>query len=154
MTAGVPTGTGSGNMTPAEREARWTLYVRFAIEAGSEDEARAVLDEVLAQLRPELPLRGQPVIHPRHRRDPDDIWVAEAEPDLTHLQMIDPDDARTRCRFVESHFPGAVSWSLTLNTERESKYEWPPDIWQRRRGRDDVLLHPALRAVMIVCTEN
>jgi hypothetical protein len=64
MTAGVPTGTGSGNMTPAEREARWTLYVRFAIEAGSEDEARAVLDEVLAQLRPELPLRGQPVIHP------------------------------------------------------------------------------------------
>lgn len=152
MTAGVPPGSAAGTASPAEREARWRLYVRFAIEAASEDEARAVLDQALAQLKPRLPLHGQPVIHPRHRPNPDDVWVAEAEPDLTHLLVIDPDDARTRCRFVESHFPGDVSWSLSQNTEREAKYEWPPDIWQRQPGRDDVLLHPAVRAVMILCT--
>jgi hypothetical protein len=139
-------------MTPAEREACWRLYVRFAIEAVSEDETRAVLGRALAQLKPELPLRGEPVVHPRHRRDPDDIWVAEAEPDLTHVQVIDPDDAKTRCRFVEGHFPGGVSWSLPQDTECEARYEWPPDIWQRRPGQDDVLLHPAVRAVMISCT--
>jgi len=138
-------------MTPAEREARWRLFVRFAIEAASEDEARAVLRQALAGLDEELPLRGEPAIHPRHRRNPDDIWVAEVEPDLTHLQVIDPDDAKTRCRFVDGHFPMGVYWSLPQNTEREAKCEWPPDIWQRQPGRDDVLLHPAVRAVMIFC---
>lgn len=140
-------------MTPAEREARWRLYVRFAIEAVSEDETRAVLGQALAQLQPELPLRGEPVVHPRHRRNLGDIWVAEAEPDLAHMQVIDPDDAKTRCRFVEGHFPSGVSWSLPQNIEREAKYEWPPDIWQRQPGQDDVLLHPAVRAVTISCTQ-
>jgi len=98
-------------MTPAEREARWRLCVRFAIEAASEDEARAVLGQALAGLKPELPLRGVPVIHPRHRCNPDDIWVPEVEPDLTHLQSIDPNDAQTRCRFVQSRFPMSVTWS-------------------------------------------
>src|SRR5260370_2288507 len=124
------------------------------MEAGREEEARLSLIRPWVQLRQELPLRGQPVIHPRHRHNPDDIWVAEAEPDLTHLQVIDPDDARTRCRFVEGHFPGDVSWSLTQNTQREAKYEWPPDISQRQPGPHDVLLYSAVRAVMIACTEN
>jgi hypothetical protein len=35
-------------MTPAGREALWALSVRFAIEAASEAEARAVLGQVLA----------------------------------------------------------------------------------------------------------
>jgi hypothetical protein len=151
MTADVPPGSIAGTVTLAEREARWRLHVRFAIEAVSKDEARAVLGQVLAQLRPKLSLRGEPVVGPRRRRNPDDIWVAEAEPDLTHMQVIDPDDARTRCRFVEGHFPGDASWSLVQNTEREAKYEWPPDIWQRQPGKDDLLLHPAVRAVMIYC---
>ncbi len=150
MTAGVPPAPTTGNLTPAEPEARWTLWVRFAIEAASEDEARTVLGQALAGLKPELPLRGEPVIRPRHRRIPDGIWVAEVEPDLARLQN-DPDDAKTRCRYVQGCFPLDVYWSLPQNTEREAKAEWPPDIWQRQPGRDDVLLHPALRAVMIFC---
>jgi len=67
------------------------------------------------------------------------------------MQVIDPDDAPTRRRFVETHFPGDVSWSIPQNAERQAKYEWPPDIWQRQPGQDDVLLHPAVRAVMIYC---
>lgn len=151
MTAGVPPGPGAGTMTPAEREARWGLHVRFAIEAATEDEACIILGQALAQVKPELPLRGAPVIHPRHRRHPGDIWVAELVPDRTHLEDIDPDDAKTRCRWVQGHFPGEVYWSLPQNTEREAKAEWPPDIWQRQPGRDDVLLHPKVRAVMIFC---
>jgi hypothetical protein len=138
-------------MTPAEREARWWLGMRFAIEAASEDEARAVLSQALAGLNEGLPLRGEPVIHPRHRRHPDDIWIAEVEPDLTHLQVIDPDDAKTRCSFVVGYFPGRAIWSVPLNTERKAKREWPTDIWQRQPSRDDALLHPAVQAVMIFC---
>jgi hypothetical protein len=68
MATGVPPGQGAAEVvSPAEREARWVLFARFAIEAASEDEAGAVLAQVLAGLRPELPLRGDPVIHPRHR---------------------------------------------------------------------------------------
>jgi hypothetical protein len=138
-------------VSPAEREARWVLFVRFAIEAASEGEAGAILAQVLAGLKPELPLRGDPVIHSRHRTIADGIWVAELAPDLTGLQEIHPDDAKTRCRFVQGSFPTGVYWSLPQNTEREAKCEWPPDIWQRQPGRDDVLLHPAVRGVMIVC---
>ena len=106
----------------------------------------------LAELEPGLLLGGGPVIRPRYRRVPDKIWVADLEPDLTHLQEIDPDDAKTRCSFVAGHFPAGVTWAAPQNTWREAKREWPPDIWQRQPGHDDVLLHPAVRAVMIFCT--
>jgi hypothetical protein len=151
MTADPP-GLATGIPASAEQEARWRVYVRFAIEADSEAEALTVLRQALGMLKPDLPLRGEPVFHPRHRRNPDDIWVAELTPDLSHLEDIDPDDAKTRCRWVQGHFPVGVYWSLPQNTEREAKAEWPPDIWQRQPGRDDVLLHPKVRAVMIYCT--
>jgi len=138
-------------MTPAQREARWRLHVRFAIEAATEDEARNVLGQALAGLHQELPLRGEPVVHPRQRRIPDRIWVAELEPDLTRLPAIDPDDAPTRCRFVGGHFPMGVTWSVPQDTERSARWDWPTDIWSRQPGRDDVLLHPAVRAVTIFC---
>jgi hypothetical protein len=138
-------------LAPAEREERWRLFVRFAIEAASEDEARSVLGQALAGLGPRISLRGEPVIRARYRRTPDNMWVADLEPDLTHLQEIDPDDAKTRCSFVVGHFPVGVTWAAPRNTWREAKREWPPDIWQRQPGHDEVLLHPAVRAVMIYC---
>lgn len=146
----LPTGTVAA-VTPVEREARWTLLVRFAIEAASEAETGAVLRETLAGLDGELPLHGDPVIHPRWRRHLDEIWVAELAPDLTRLHVITPDGVKTRCRFVQGYFPMGVNWILPQNTECEARAEWPPDIWQRQPGRDDVLLHPAVRAVMIYC---
>ncbi len=127
--------------------------MRFAIEAASEDEARAVLGRALAGLEPGLALRGEPGIRPRDRRVPDDnIWAADLEPDLTGLQGIDPDDAKTRCTYVIGHFPENVTWVAARNTWREATREWPPAIWARQPGRDDVLLHPAVRAVMVFCT--
>lgn len=143
--------SGAEYVSPDEREARWRLFVRFAIEAASESEAGAVLAQALTGLEPELALRSEPVVRPRHIRVPDDMWVAELAPDLTRLQEFSPDDARTRCRFVQGSFPEGVLWSLSKDTEREARSEWPPGIWERLPGRDDLLLHPAVRAVMISC---
>jgi hypothetical protein len=135
-------------MTPAEREAHWALTVRFAIEAASEAEARAIVRQALASLDRELPLQGEPTIAPLRLRD--GIWVATLKPDLTVLPLIEPDDAPNRCRYVSSHFGTDVLWGSRV-AEHGVRWDWPPDIWSRRSGRDDVLLHPAVRAVMIWC---
>jgi hypothetical protein len=137
-------------MTPADREARWALSVRFAIEAPNEADARDILGRVLARLDRELPLQGEPMITPlRHR---DGIWVATILPDLTVLASVEPDDATNRCRYVTSHFGVGVGW-MSRDTERAARWDWPPDIWSRS-PEDDVLLHPAVQAVMILCKQS
>jgi hypothetical protein len=128
--------------------------VRIAIQAASEKEARAILKDALTALRQELPLRTTPVIRPRHQRINDNIWIAVLELDLTHLRVIEPDNAPTRCSLAMNYFPLDTRWVLPLNTEREAKREWPPDIWSLEPGRDDALLHPAIRAVMVFCKER
>ena len=155
-----PPDSAAGVMTPAEREARWSLRLLFAIEADSESEARAILGQVLTGvvlryappgMPPGLPLSGEPVVAPRSQQPADSIWIARLSPDLTHLRKIDPDDAKTRCSFVMGCFPVDAPWMAPLSGERAARREWPPDIWNRRPGQDDVLLHPAVRAVMISC---
>lgn len=79
MTADILPGQPAGTVAPAEREARWTLWVRFATEADNQQQVRAVTGQALAGLEMELPLRGEPTIQPRGLRD--GIWVATAEPD-------------------------------------------------------------------------
>jgi hypothetical protein len=148
------TSSGKANLNPIEREARWDFVVRIAIQAASEKEARAILSDALTALREELPLRATPVIRPRHQRISDDIWIAVLEPDLTHLRVIDPDNSPTRCSLTMNYFPLDARWMVPQNTEHEAKREWPPDIWTFEPGTDDVLLHPAVRAVMIFCKER
>ena len=147
-------------MTPAEREAHWSLRLLFALEAASENEARTILVHALAGvvmryvppgMQPGLPLRDEPVIVPRSQHRTDRIWIARLYPDLTHLPVIDPDDANTRCSFVMNCFPADAHWMAPQSGEHTARREWPPDIWNRQPGEDDVLLHPAVRAVMIYC---
>ena len=147
MSPGVSPGESASAMTPAEREARWALTVRFAIGAASEAEARAILGQALASLDRELPLHGEPTIAPLRLRD--GIWVAALMPDLTVLMSVEPDDARNRCRYVSSHFGVGVPW-MSRETKDGERWDWPPDIWSRS-PQDDVLLHPAVQAVMIWC---
>jgi hypothetical protein len=148
MSSGVPSSESASSTTSAEREARWALSVRFAIGAASEAEARAILGQALASLDRELPLHGEPTIAPPRLRD--GIWVATLIPDLTVLASVEPDDARNRCRYVSSHFGVGVTW-MSRDTEHAARWDWPPDIWSRQPGQDDVLLHPAVQAVMIWC---
>ena len=134
-------------MTAAEREARWAVSARFAIEASSEAEARAILSQALTRLDRDLPLQGEPTITPLRLRDR--IWVATLMPDLTALASVEPDDSTNRCRYVSSHFGMGVTW-MSRDTEHAARWDWPPDIWSRS-PEDDVLLHPAVQAVMILC---
>jgi hypothetical protein len=147
VSPGAAPGESASTLTPAEREARWVLSARFAIEAASEAEARAILGQALASLDAELPLLGEPTTAPLRRRD--GIWVATLVPDLTVLASVEPDDARNRCRYVSSRFGVGVTW-MSRGTKDGERWDWPPDIWSRS-PEDDVLLHPAVQAVMILC---
>jgi hypothetical protein len=122
--------------------------VRFAIEAASEAGTRAIFGQALAGLDRELPVPGEPAMVPLGHRD--GVWVAMLEPDLTMLASVEPDDAPNRCRYVSSHFPVGVTW-VSRDTGHGARWDWPPDVWSRRAGRDDVLLHPAVLAVTIWC---
>lgn len=135
-------------VTPAVREARWAVSVRLAIEATSEAEARAVIDQVLAGLRRELPLQGDPAIARLVFRD--DIWLATLQPGLSALSGIEPDDASNRCRYVSNQFGAGPTW-ISCDTMHRVRWDWPPDIFSRQPGQDDVLLHPAVQAVRILC---
>jgi hypothetical protein len=75
---------------------------------------------------------------------------AEAQAITSHLDGIEPDDAENRCRYVSHHFGPYVTW-ISRDSQREARWDWPPDIWNRQPGTDDVLLHPAVQAVMIWC---
>jgi hypothetical protein len=70
-------------------------------------------------------------------------------PDVTVLASVEPDDATNRCRYVASHFGVGVTW-MSRDTERVARWDWPPDIWSRS-PEDDIMLQPAVQAVMILC---
>ena len=63
-----------------------------------------------------------------HEHVSDPAAPATAEPDLTGLQSIEPDDAATRVRYVCSRFGTDVLWTARA-TGHQAKWEWPPDIW-------------------------
>jgi hypothetical protein len=129
---------------PADREARWTTSVRFAIAADSREAAQAVANQILPRL--ELPLAREPTVQPLG--GPDGVWVATAQPDLTALAGVEPDNAQTRCSYIGGHFGEGVLWTERV-TDVQGKWIWPPDIWSRRPGKDDVLINRALLAVII-----
>lgn len=135
-------------LAPAERERRWDLVLRLAIEAASAAEARAITSQVLSRMRRELPLQGEPVITPLPARD--GLWDATLRPDPALLEGIKPDDATNCCRYVSHHFGPDPLW-ISRVSGRQARWDWPPDIWSRQPGTDDVLLHPAVQAVMIWC---
>jgi hypothetical protein len=129
-------------LTPAEREAAWTVWVRFGIEASTAEEAQAIAESVFAQM--DATVAGKPEVVPF----PEGYWTVKADIDLTVLPSIEPDDARTRLIFLAGGLDEGVTWN-SRESERQGKWDWPPDFWSKRPGSDDVLVHPAIRAAIL-----
>jgi ketosteroid isomerase-like protein len=134
-------------MTPAEREDRWTLILRFVVSAAGEAEARAVTGQALARLDRDLPLAAPPAVTQRQQRG---TWSVTLSPDLTLLTSIEPDDATNRCRYVSSHFPGGISWT-SQPTPASDRWDWSLGTQPQDPAHDAVLMPPALEAVSIYC---
>lgn len=135
---------------PAVRDApghaaSWTAWVRFAIEASGESEARSITARVLSQIG--LRTAGTPDTAPAGTG----LWTVTAHIDLSAVGTFEPDQADTRLRYVSGCFGERVPWRSHMN-ERQGTFEWPPSFWDRQPGADDQLLDPAIRAAMIRVT--
>jgi hypothetical protein len=130
-------------LEPPAGQPAWSAWVRFAMEAGSEQEARSIAAGVLDQMGVTATIGREvgPV--------PEGLWTVTADVDLSDVQF-EPDDAQTRATYITSitgHL-GEVTWTGRAK-DHQYRMQWPPDIWSRRPGADDMLGHPAIRAAVI-----
>lgn len=128
---------------PAARPA-WSARVMFAMEASGEQEARAIAGSVLDQMNV-----ADAISQTQAAPIPEGLWTVNADLDLAGEQF-EPDDAQTRLSYLTSRLEG-VTWVGRVS-DRQGGYSWPPDLWSRQPGQDDVLVHPAIRAAKIWVT--
>jgi len=122
-------------------ETGWTVTARFAVDAADETEARAVVSGVLEKM--EMAPSKDPVSASAGEK----TWTVEAELDLSGLETVDPDDARSRLQYVTRNL-GGLTWRVVRADERQGKFEWPPSVWAVS-GRNEVLVHPAIKAAEV-----
>jgi hypothetical protein len=85
--------------------------VRFAIEAGSEQEARAIADGVLDQMG------GTAAIDdPRAGPVPGGLWTVTADVDLAGTDF-EPDNAETRLCYLAGEL-GRMTWTSQISERR------------------------------------
>jgi DNA-binding phage protein len=129
-------------LQPPAAPLAWSARVNLAIEAGSEQEARAIAGGVLDQMG-----NTAAIGELQAGLVPEGLWTVTADVDLGGTNF-EPDNAETRLSYLVGEL-GGVTWTSRIS-ERTGRLDWPPDVWSRQPGRDDVLGHPAIRAVAIL----
>jgi hypothetical protein len=124
----------------------WSARVMLAIEAASEEQARASASTVLDPMGV-----GATVTGPVAGALPDGLWAVQADIEFPAM-TLEPDDAGTRLSYLTGHL-GGVTWTGKAG-EQHGRYDWPPNIWSRQPGVTEVLGHPAIRAASIQVTAD
>ena len=120
----------------------WSAGVMLAIDAGSEEEARAIAGTVLNQMGVTATIVGD-----RTGPVPEGLWTVTADVDLGNV-TVEPDNAENRLSYMTRDLEG-VTWVSKATVDSRAVRQWPPDVWGRQAGADDVMVHPAIRAVRI-----
>jgi len=129
-------------LEPPTARPAWSAGVMFAIDAGSEQEARAIAGAVLGEMGVTATILGD-----RTGPVPEGLWTVTADVDLGNV-TVEPDSAENRLSYLARNLEG-VTWVSKTTEDIRAVRQWPPDIWGRQAGADDVLVHPAIRAVRI-----
>jgi hypothetical protein len=129
-------------LEPPVPQPGWSAGVRFAIDAGSEQEARAIAGTVLGQMGVAATILGD-----RTGPFPEGLWTVTADVDLSEV-TVEPDNAQNRVSCMTLDL-GPVTWVGLVTRDDRAVQEWPPDVWMRQPGADDVLGDPAIRAVRV-----
>jgi hypothetical protein len=129
-------------LEPPSARPSWSAGVMFAIDAGSEQEARAIAGAVLDQMGGTATILGD-----RTGPVPEGLWTVTADVDLGSV-TVEPDNAENRLSYLALNLEG-VTWVSKTTGDNRTVRQWPPDVWGRQPGADDVLVHPAIRAVRI-----
>jgi hypothetical protein len=129
-------------LEPPTARPAWSAGVMFAIDAGSGQEARAIAGAVLDEMGVTATILGD-----RTGPVPEGLWTVTADVDLGNV-TVEPDSAENRLSYLARNLEG-VTWVSKTTEDIRAVRQWPPDIWGRQAGADDVLVHPAIRAVRI-----
>ena len=129
-------------LEPPTARPAWSAGVMFAIDAGNEQEARAIAGAVLDEMGVTATILGD-----RTGPVPEGLWTVTADVDLGNV-TVEPDSAENRLSYLARNLEG-VTWVSKTTEDIRAVRQWPPDIWGRQAGADDVLVHPAIRAVRI-----
>ncbi|MDL4819766.1 hypothetical protein [Actinomadura opuntiae] len=119
--------------------AGWTATAGFAIEGDGLRQAHDILVQVLETMG--VSLTEDASLEEGQRG----IWFARCRLDLTDLSEVAPDDALSRLRYIVRELP-EVTWRAQARPGRRTgRFDWPSG-WDTR---DQVLVHPAVRAAEI-----
>ena len=129
-------------LEPPTARPAWSAGVMFAIDAGSGQEARAIAGAVLDEMGVTATILGD-----RTGPVPEGLWTVTADVDLGNV-TVEPDNAENRLSYLARNLEG-VTWVSKTTEDIRAVRQWPPDIWGRQAGADDVMVHPAIRAVRI-----
>lgn len=129
-------------LEPPKTLPAWSAGLMLAIDAGSEQEARAIAGSLLHQMDVPATIRDD-----RTGPVPEGLWTVTADVDLSDV-TVEPDNAENRVSYLARNLEG-VTWVSRLARGRRAVREWPPDVWDRQPGADDVFGHRAIRAVRI-----
>ena len=129
-------------LEPPTARPAWSAGVMFAIDAGSGQEARAIAGAVLNEMGVTATILGD-----RTGPVPEGLWTVTADVDLGNV-TVEPDNAENRLSYLARNLEG-VTWVSKTTEDIRAVRQWPPDIWGRQAGADDVMVHPAIRAVRI-----
>ena len=127
-------------LEPPQAGPTWSAGVMFAIDAGSEQEARAIAGTVLDQMDVAATIRDD-----RTGPVPEGLWTVTADVDLSEI-TVEPDTAENRLSYIGRNLEG-VTWVSRPAGDSTAVHHWPPDVWGRQP--DDMLGHPAIRAARI-----
>lgn len=127
----------------------WSVRARLSIDADNEQQARMVVEDVLAHL--DLNVCGTPALVTPSTAGR--FWKSETELDLSALSVIQPDDAVTRFKYVVRNLNGATLTSSGQPDEDRGLWEWLPDRWEMA-NHSEVFVNPAVRAASICVTAN
>jgi hypothetical protein len=133
-------------LEPPTAKPVWSAGAMFAIEAGSEQEARAIAGTVFDEMDVEATIVGD-----RTGPVPEGLWTVTADIDLSEV-TVEPDTAENRLSYIGRNLEG-VMWVSRVTGDTRAVHQWPPDIWGRQPG-DDVLGRPEIRAVRIWVTAD
>jgi len=129
-------------LEPPVTQPAWSAGVMFAIDADGEQEARAVAGTVLDQMEVTATIRDD-----RTGPVPEGLWTVTADVDLSNVTSS-PTARRTASLTWRATLE-RVKWVGTATAGNRAVSEWPPNVWAREPGADDVLAHPAIRAARI-----
>jgi hypothetical protein len=122
----------------------WNVKLRLAIDADTADEAGVIAEEVWRKM--EVTAGAEPQITRSAGRSPH--WNVITDLDLSALESITPDDAKTRFRYVIRNLMGVGFAGGETGDRRLGLWQWLPDSWELD-WQDQELAHPAVRAAGI-----